>query len=99
MHRARLMVKVYRYQLEVASLLGVPTSRAELPELRRVQQSLGAVTDLSLLLTELERFTSRYPRAGQRLEGVQKRLKRERRQRFASAYGNHEKQGESRRGA
>jgi CHAD domain-containing protein len=84
LHAARIAVKVYRYQLEVAASLHMPWCRAELPGLRLLQKDLGKISDLTLLITELERFVDKYPKAARGLANARRNLGRERRSCFAS---------------
>ena len=97
LHQARVAVKVHRYQVEMASMLGIPTSRADLPGLRRIQQELGEITDLALLLAEFEKFTSWHPRAGRDLLRARNSLERERRRRFARVHA-YDREAASMRG-
>jgi CHAD domain-containing protein len=84
LHAARIAVKVCRYQLEVAPLLHMPGWRAELPGLRLLQKDLGRISDLTLLIGELERFVAKYPKAPRRLANARRSLGRERSRCFAS---------------
>jgi CHAD domain-containing protein len=83
LHRARVAIKVYRYQLELAVLLGAVTRAGDLRTMRRLQKELGAITDLELLRRELKRHARRHPRYRRRLADTRRRLERERERRFA----------------
>jgi CHAD domain-containing protein len=85
LHRARVAIKVCRYQLELAGALGAGPPVAELRTMRRLQKEFGAITDLELLRRELKRCARRHP--GQRcaLAGIRRRIERERGRRLGQA--------------
>jgi CHAD domain-containing protein len=83
LHRARVAIKIYRYQLELSGSLGAGARAADLRTMRRLQKELGAITDLELLRRELKRHARRHPRYRRRLADTRRRLERERERRFA----------------
>ena len=85
LHRARVAIKVYRYQLELAGSLAAVSRPVELRKLRRLQTELGAVTDLELLRRELKRYAHRHRRHRRTLAVAQRNLERERGRRFERA--------------
>jgi CHAD domain-containing protein len=85
LHGARIAIKVYRYQLELAGTLGAGARPAELRTMRRLQKEFGAITDLELLRQEVKRYARRHPRRGRALAVTRRSLERERKQRFARA--------------
>jgi len=82
LHRARVTIKVYRYQLELAGSLGAGARPLNLRIMRRLQKELGAVTDLELLRRELQRYARRHPRHRRALALTRRKLERERDRRF-----------------
>jgi CHAD domain-containing protein len=85
LHRARVAIKIYRYQLELAGSLGVIMRAGDLRTMRRLQKELGAVTDLELLRRELKRCARRHPGHGRAVAVIRGRLERERRRRYQRA--------------
>ena len=57
LHRLRLAVKGYRYTLEILASLGVAGAKQELREARKLQEELGRLHDLDVLL-ELQKTVS-----------------------------------------
>ncbi len=86
LHRARVVAKVHRYQLEIAPSLGAQKLKGELPGLRRLQKGLGAITDLMLLQAELARYVRKHPGARRELGALQERIERERGRRCAEVF-------------
>ena len=82
LHRARVTIKAYRYQLELAGSLGAGARPLDLRKMRRLQKELGAVTDLELLRRELKRYARRHPRHRRALVVARRNLELERGRRF-----------------
>jgi CHAD domain-containing protein len=72
-HRLRLAVKKYRYLLELLAQAGIATPGPALEEARRVQEALGRLHDLDVLLSLLRRR-----RTGRRLVSPLARARRAR---------------------
>jgi len=85
LHGARVAIKVYRYQLELAGALGAGARPAELATMRRLQKEFGAITDLELLRREVRRYARRHPRRGRALTVTRRSLERACSRRFARA--------------
>ena len=83
LHRARVAIKVCRYQHEAAAALGVRVRPDELRSLRRLQRELGAVTDLELMQHEIRRHARRHPGQRRALAPILRRIGRERERRRA----------------
>jgi CHAD domain-containing protein len=84
LHSARVAIKVYRYQLELAGPLGAGAgARAgELRTMRRLQKEFGAITDLELLRRELKRYARSHPGHRRAVAVIRGSLERERGRRF-----------------
>jgi len=78
LHRARVAIKLCRYQLDMAPKLGLRVSPGERRTLRRLQKELGAVTDLELVQHELERFARRHRAQRRALAQARRRIGRAR---------------------
>ncbi len=85
LHRARVAIKVYRYQLELAGSLGAVARPVELRKMRRLQREFGAITDLELLWRELKRYARHHPRHRRALAVARRKLEHERGRRFERA--------------
>ncbi|HVN98445.1 MAG TPA: CHAD domain-containing protein [Steroidobacteraceae bacterium] len=78
LHRARVAIKLCRYQLDLAPRLGLRVSPGERLTLRRLQKELGAVTDLELLQHELKRFARHHRGQRRALAQARGRIRRAR---------------------
>jgi CHAD domain-containing protein len=85
LHRARVAIKVYRYQLELAGRLGAGARAGELRSMRRLQKEFGAITDLELLRRELKRYARGHPTHRRAVAAIRASLGRERERRFGRA--------------
>jgi CHAD domain-containing protein len=82
LHSARVAIKVYRYQLELAGPLGAGARAGELRTMRRLQKEFGAITDLELLRRELKRYARSHPGHRRAVAVIRGSLERERGRRF-----------------
>lgn len=78
LHRTRLALKSYRYQAELLRRAQPVTAAPNLRQLRRIQRSLGAITDRSTLLHTLGVFGRTHPRAARNLSRYRIRIERQR---------------------
>ena len=79
LHRARIVLKSCRYEAELLRSLGLGVRAAEVRQLQRHQDALGAITDRDRLLERLQAFTRKHPEARRGLGPFGAAIRRERR--------------------